>query len=61
MPYGVFKMGPPSKPFCVFKKDEEGLPVGNSLGCHPTPEKARAQITAINMNEHIRTGARAGR
>lgn len=54
MPYAVFKKGPPAKPFCVYKHDEEGRPIGNSLGCHPTREEANKQLAALYMNETIR-------
>lgn len=36
---------------CVYKVDEEGKPVGKSLGCHDTVEKAVKQIAAIKISE----------
>ena len=60
MPYKVFKTGPPSKPFCVYKHDEQGEAVGTSLGCHPTREAANKQLAALYMNESIRHKAGKG-
>lgn len=37
--------------YCVYKKGEDGQPEGKSLGCHPSKEKADAQIAAIHANE----------
>lgn len=51
MPYGVFEKGPKDKPFCVYKKDPDGNPIGASLGCHPSTEKANEQMAAIYANE----------
>ena len=39
---------------CLFKMDGEGegaLPVGDQLGCHPTPEAAQRQMRAAYANE----------
>ncbi len=52
MPYTVVDNGEPGESrYCVYKKDEDGEPEGKSLGCHPTREKAEAQIAAIWANE----------
>lgn len=37
--------------WCVYKKGEDGQPEGKPLGCHPSKEKADAQIAAICANE----------
>jgi hypothetical protein len=31
-------------------------PNGKVLGCHPTPEKAKRQIAAIEASKHARRG-----
>lgn len=49
MPYMVVER---DGEFCVYKKENE-RPAGESLGCHPTAEKARAQIAAIWANESL--------
>ncbi len=50
------------KQWCVYKHDEEGQPVGETLGCHDTPEKADAQIAALHANvpegKAVKAGAR---
>jgi hypothetical protein len=63
MPYKVFKTGPPDKPYCVYKHDEAGRAVGESLGCHPSPEDAEKQIAAIGARTHMNQAIRrkAGR
>ncbi len=40
-----------TKQFCVFRANEGGEPMGETLGCHPTQEKAGAQIGAIEHSE----------
>src|SRR3990172_13042852 len=35
---------------CIYKKDANGKPVGDSLGCHPSEEKADAQMAAMHAN-----------
>jgi len=52
MPYGVFKQGADEKPYCVYKTDADGGPTGDNLGCHPTEDKAAAQIQAIGASTH---------
>lgn len=49
MPYIIQKND--KDEYCVYKKDEEGNPTGDSFGCHPTEEKAQAQIEAMYANE----------
>lgn len=51
MPYTIAKNGPDDKPYCVYKKGEDGGPTGESLGCHPSEEDAQRQIAAIHANE----------
>lgn len=53
MPYTVVDEGVDKvdKRYCVYKKGEDDKPMGESLGCHPTPEKAGAQIGAIEHSE----------
>lgn len=51
MPYKVFKNGSSSTPFCVYKIDADDQPTGESLGCHPSEQKAQDQIKAILINE----------
>jgi hypothetical protein len=36
--------------FCVYKEGEDKQPVGESLGCHPSKEEARAQRRALYAN-----------
>jgi hypothetical protein len=47
MPYGVYKVG---NKYCVYKK-EDGKRSGKSLGCHPSPDKAKRQMRAIYAHE----------
>lgn len=51
MPYTVAKNGPDDKPFCIYKRDADGNPTGETLGCHATQDEAGAQIGAIEANE----------
>lgn len=37
--------------YCVYKKGEDDQPEGKTLGCHPSKEKADAQIAALYANE----------
>ena len=37
--------------WCIYKKDTENKPIGDSLGCHPTQGEAQAQIAALYANE----------
>ena len=47
MPYKIFKDG---DEFCVYKHDTDGNKVGDTLGCHPTREKAILQLRAVYVN-----------
>lgn len=53
MPYTIVDNGADAgdERYCVHKKDEEGQPIGKSLGCHPSRDKAESQIAAIWANE----------
>lgn len=51
MPFDIFKVGNPSKPFCVFKVNANGKRTGNRLGCHTSRRKAALQIGAIESQE----------
>jgi len=51
MPYMKIRNGKDDKPICVYKKDADGEPEGESLGCHENEEKADAQIAAIHARE----------
>lgn len=53
MPYTVVDTGVDKvdERYCVFKADEEGEPIGDPLGCHPTAKEAGAQIGAIEASE----------
>ena len=42
--------------FCIFKEDEAGEPMGETLGCHPTEEKAKAQLAALYASEQKEYG-----
>jgi hypothetical protein len=53
--------GPEAKPwatfpindeFCVYRIDEQGERMGDSLGCHATDEAAQAQIRALYASEN---------
>lgn len=48
MPYGIYKVG---GKHCVYKKNAAGRRTGKSLGCHRSKSRARAQRTAIILNE----------
>jgi len=47
MPYKIYHDG---DEFCVYKHDADGMKMGDSMGCHPTREKAMAQMRALYMN-----------
>lgn len=51
MPYGIFKTGTESEPFCVYKVDGDEKRTGESLGCHSSEEQAHRQIAAIEASE----------
>lgn len=53
MPYMIKKVG---DEYCVYKKNEEGQPEGETLGCHETKEKAQKQIAAIWASENAAAG-----
>jgi len=36
--------------YCVYKKDADGNPTGDALGCHPTRSEAEKQIAALEAN-----------
>lgn len=57
MPYGIFKTGPDENPYCVFRVDVDGLRLKDrdTLGCHPSEEKAQAQIQAIEAASRSRS------
>lgn len=37
--------------FCVFKRDANGQPTGDALGCHASRDKAQQQMAALYANE----------
>lgn len=47
-PYNVFEE---DGEYCVYKVDEDGGKVGETLGCHPTASEAEDQIAAIHASE----------
>lgn len=51
MPYDVFAVGDPKKPYCIYKVDPSGRRRGRGLGCHATQREAHMQIAAIEANE----------
>lgn len=48
MPYMVMER---DGKHCVYKKDEDGNPMGESMGCHDSKNEAMAQMAAIHANE----------
>jgi hypothetical protein len=48
MPYMVMER---DGKHCVYKKDEDGKPMGESMGCHDSKESAMEQMAAIHANE----------
>ena len=52
MPYTIAKQG---EQWCVYKKGEDGEPMGETLGCHETEDEAVAQIGAVESSEAERT------
>lgn len=48
MPWKIFKR---DDQWCVYRIDDNDQPMGDSLGCHPTEEKAKAQLAALYANE----------
>jgi len=49
-PYGVFKQ---DDEYCVFKVNEDGDRTGEALGCHPSESAADEQIQAIYASEEL--------
>jgi len=47
LPFIVRKMG---EKHCVYKEGPDGEPVGDSYGCHDSPEKARKQQAALYVH-----------
>jgi len=47
-PYGIFSE---DGEHCIFKIDEDGNAVGDTLGCHPTRAEAADQIRALQASE----------
>ena len=56
MPYKIFKTGPISKPYCVYRVNEDGEKFGESFGCHRTQGEAMRQIQAIGARTHSAQG-----
>ncbi len=48
MPYMIVKKG---DRWCVYKKDADDEPVGETLGCHDTEKEAQDQLAALYANE----------
>lgn len=48
MPYMIVKDG---NQFCIHKKGEDNMPMGKSMGCHPTLADATKQMKAMYANE----------
>lgn len=48
MPWATFKEG---DEFCVYKLDAENEKSGETLGCHPSRDKAQAQVAALYAKE----------
>lgn len=48
MPYTIVSWG---DEFCIYKKDAEGNPIGETFGCHKVREDAEKQLAAIVISE----------
>lgn len=48
MPWATFKEG---DEFCVYKLDADNEKTGETLGCHPSRNKAQAQVAALYAKE----------
>lgn len=48
MPWATFKEG---DEFCVYKLDADNEKTGETLGCHPSRDKAQAQVAALYAKE----------
>jgi phage head maturation protease len=55
-PWATF---PINDEFCVYRIDEQGERMGDSLGCHATDEAAQAQIRALYASENAGKAAKA--
>lgn len=51
MPWAIFENGTSSEPYCVYKENEDGDKVWQSLGCHATRAEAEDQLAALYANE----------
>jgi hypothetical protein len=56
MPYTISRND--AGEYCVYKKNEDDNPIGESLGCHDTQDEAAAQIGAIEASENQKTSKR---
>ena len=52
MPYMIVEK---ENEFCVYKKDEEGKPIGDPFGCHESKEQADDQIAALYASEDTKS------
>ena len=57
MPYMIQKNS--DGEFCVHKQDADGMPMGDSMGCHPTRAEAKKQMVAIMANEDMPEAGKA--
>jgi 2'-5' RNA ligase len=48
MPWDVFSE---NGKHCVYKVGDDDQPIGDSLGCHDSPEEAMEQVSALHANE----------
>ena len=48
MPYKIFRT---CEEHCIYKLNAKGERTGDSLGCHPSPAKAGAQMRALYAAE----------
>jgi hypothetical protein len=55
MPWATFEQ---DSQYCVYKVGEDREKTGESLGCHPSREKAQAQVAALYAGEGSKAGAR---
>jgi hypothetical protein len=51
MPYKIVKNE--QGEYCVYKRNPEGMPVGDSLGCHASEAEAQAQMRALYAREQM--------
>ena len=52
MPYKVFKR---DDEWCVYTVNDDGEPEGDAHGCHPSEEKAEAQMRALYVHANPET------